>query len=175
MLRFTLGFGWASANETSDDINGELTLSGVGGSFSFDIGGAVTDDLVLHVRFSDLPMINPTVSFNGDEVGNVRNSSLTAVMFGPAITYYFMPVNIYLALALGFSWLTLDIDTLDPRSSDFGFGSNFDVGKEWWVSDNWGLGIAARFWYTHVGDSDSDTEAAFNMAGFGILFSATYN
>jgi hypothetical protein len=175
MLRFTLGLGWSSAKAMSDSLSGDITFSGFSGGFSFDLGGTLTENLVLHVRFSDMPMVNPDVYLNGERAGEVQNASLTAVMFGPALTYYFMPANIYLTLALGLSWLTADTDQSDARSSDIGFGSNFDVGKEWWVSDNWGLGLAARFWYTHVNDSESSGDSTFNMLGFSLLFSATYN
>jgi hypothetical protein len=182
MLRFTTGLGWSSAWWAREEgASDEVSFGGFSGSFSFDIGGALTENLILHARFADLPMFDPTVYVNGDKVLEIEDASLTGVVFGPALTYYFMPANIYLTLALGISALVLDTERMEARGSDVGFGSNLDIGKEWWVSDNWGLGIAARFWFTSVSDTvDNDMDdvvedVTYNMSGFAVLFSATYN
>lgn len=47
------------------------------------------------------------------------------------------------------------------------------VGKEWWVSDNWGLGVAANFMVGSMKDKDYDTR--WTGLSTSILFSATYN
>ena len=120
-------------------------------------------------------MTNPNVSLHGDDVSEIDDASLTGIMFGPALTYYFMPANIYLTLALGMSWLTEDTNQADARDTDVGFGSNLDIGKEWWVSDNWGLGIAARFWFTHLTDTVGGDDFTYDLLGFAVFFSATYN
>jgi hypothetical protein len=89
-----------------------------------------------------------------------------------------MPINLYLTAAVGPGWLTLRVDGDDEtRGTDTGFGFDFDIGKEWWVSDNWGLGLAGRF--SLVGGTtksdNTDIESDFGMAAFSLAFSATYN
>jgi hypothetical protein len=88
-----------------------------------------------------------------------------------------MPINLYLTAALGAGWLTVNIDGEDEsRSTDVGMGFDFDVGKEWWVSDNWGLGLAGRFSLVAgtTSNEGTDVETDFAMAAFALLFSATY-
>ena len=179
MLRLALGFGWGGVTASAENSSDDVTLSGFSASFSFDIGGAIVENLVLHARISDLSIVNPTLYMNGEKVGESEDASLTGVFFGPALTYYIMPANLYLTLGLGMSWLTFDTDVRSSRDrtrdSDLGFGLNFDIGKEWWVSDNWGLGVAARFWYTHLTDTVSEVDAKYDLLGFAVFFSATYN
>lgn len=176
MLRFTIGGGGAGAG--LDTSGSTLELSGGGVAFSLDIGGSPTDNLVIHVRISDFVMIEPNVTIEGvpGSAGEL-NGSFGSNFFGVGLTYYFMPVNLYLTAALGAGWLTINIDGEDEnRSTDAGIGFDFDVGKEWWVSDNWGLGIAGRFSMVSgtTTEDNTGTETDFAMAAFALLFSATY-
>jgi hypothetical protein len=177
MLRLTLGGGGAGAGLDTPGITVEY--SGGGGAFSLDIGGSPTDNLVIHVRISDFVMIDPTVTTDaGPLSGSMEgDGSFGSNFFGVGLTYYFMPVNLYLTAALGAGWLTTREDGQDESSStDVGVGFDFDVGKEWWVSDNWGLGIAGRFSLVSGTTTieNTDVEADFAMAAFALLFSATY-
>lgn len=171
MLRFTLGVGYTSATEAvvlSDGSKGDLELSGVAGFFTVDLGGSFVDNLVLHARISDFANVAPSVSLGGVE-GNANDASLLFYVFGAAATYYFMPLNAYATFALGPAYGQFDSGNGDTGSTDIGVGLNFDVGGEAWVSENWGLGPAVRFFYASVPDSDT-----LSTWGIGILFSATY-
>lgn len=174
MLRFTAGLGYGAALASGDD---DYTFGGVSGGFSFDIGGAVNENLVLHARFSDMPLIDPIVYLDGDQTAREIDDAIgTGMLFGPALSYYFMPANVYLTVAIGLSWLARASERTGVDDSDAGFGTNLDIGKEWWVSTNWGLGIAARFWYSHTSEENVERQdVKYDMLGFGILFSATYN
>ena len=46
------------------------------------------------------------------------------------------------------------------------------VGKEWWVSANWALGVAIQGEFTYAEDEDSNL--IFRHGGAKVLFSATY-
>lgn len=175
MLRLALGFGYASTLADATGDEGDVTISGAAGSFSFDIGGAIAENLVLHFRFADLVQLDPKVSVEGDD--RQFEWSFGGFMLGPALSYYIMPANVYLTLALGLSWLSANRDRSNPdlNNSDTGFATNLDVGKEWWVSDNWGLGLSARFWWTHATDDAATFDMTYNMLGATVQFSATYN
>jgi hypothetical protein len=174
MLRFSIGLGYGSGSE-SQPILGDLTLSGGAGFFSFDIGGALAENLVLHGRLSDMVVVNPKVSVNGEELGTADDASLTFYLIGAGLTYYLMPANVYFTGVVGIAKAKADNGTTTAETSDAGFGLEGDIGKEWWVSDNWGLGIAGRFTFASVpddlGGGDSTT---LHGLGFGVLFSATY-
>jgi hypothetical protein len=176
MLRLALGFGGASMKEKlSTSVAGVTSdqISGVSGSFSVDVGGAVSDELVIHARLADFVIVNPTVKVAG-MTSTAKDTTFGALLFGPAVSYYIMPANVYLTGAIGLSWLRYTNQNGDSAATDIGPGINVDIGKEWWVSDNWGLGVAARFWYTHVSGKDASIDYKDDFIGAGVLFSATY-
>ena len=51
------------------------------------------------------------------------------------------------------------------------------VGKEWWVSNNWGLGVAGQLNYTVAPDMQEGTKEEFDLktTSIGIHFTATFN
>jgi hypothetical protein len=187
MLRMALTLGASRTTESlvSETLGStEFVYSGFSVAFSFDLGAAPIDDLVIHGRFAGFVNPSPTLSQDGDELGELNGLSLSADLFGVGVSYYFMPINVYVTGVVGPSWLSLSADDDDADeeiSTDLGIGFNFDIGKEWWVSDNWGLGVAGRLWLT-VLEHDSDlamTGAAvsavdYTFIGYGVSFSATY-
>ncbi len=177
MLRLTLGFGGdhltgktdGAAFELYGSTGHSLEISSGAGHFSLDIGASPIDNLVIHARLAANATgeINP--SLDGRNIGKRKDSSVALTLFGPALTYYFMPVDLYLTAAIGLSSISFT-DGKNARDTHSGLGLNFDLGKEFWVGDDWGLGPAVRFWYTHV----SDSGVRYNSFDWAILFSATY-
>lgn len=181
MFRAALGAGYASGTWDAVAIDtfgntGELNLAGAAGFFSVDVGGSIAGSLVLHARLSDVSVVSPTVSVDGTEMGDLsKNASLTFYLFGPAATYYVMPANVYFTLALGLGEAAVDTGAGDSGASGEGFGLEVDVGKEWWVGDNWGVGAAARFSFASLPyDLADGSSTHLGGLGFGVLFSATY-
>jgi hypothetical protein len=179
MLRMVMAFGASNMSESFETPSlgdNSFEYSGFSLGLSLDLGASPIDDLVIHARFADLVNPSPSISMNGDDLGEAEDLSVIASMFGVGVTYYFMPINFYLTGAIGPSWISISDRTTDERqSSDLGFGLNVDIGKEWWVSDNWGLGAAGRFWLTTLEhQSDSSVPIDYTLLGFGVAFSATY-
>ena len=174
MLRLTLGLGYGSSTEEIPTL-GDIELSGASGFFSLDLGGALVDNLVLHGRLSDMVVASPTLSINGSEEFETGDDvSLTFYLLGAGLTYYLMPANVYFTGVVGIAKASADNGSTES-STKAGFGLEGDIGKEWWVSDNWGIGLAGRITFASVPDevvtNDSTTLQAL---GFGVLFSATY-
>ena len=170
-LRVAPGFGW---NNTEVEAGGTtLKVSGVSGLFNFAIGGAVTQDLILHLDVSGVNTSDPKVKDNGADVSSDYSSAATS-MVGLGITYYF-PSNYYLTGAAGMAKSSKKYKG-SKIETDRGYGANVMVGKEWWVSDNWGLGLAGQFLYTNCPEKSSvPGKPDVESATFGVLFSATYN
>jgi hypothetical protein len=170
-FRAAPGFGW---NTTSSEPGGKKTeLSGVSGLFNLAIGGAVAQDLILHLDLSGVSTSDPKVKINGTEqVSNVSSSTTTLAAIG--LTYYF-PSNMYVTGAAGIAKSKAKAGGIEG-STDDGYGVNAMVGKEWWVSDNWGIGVAGQFLYTNCPDRDiNGFSSDVKSTSFGVLFSATYN
>jgi hypothetical protein len=97
---------------------------------------------------------------------------------GPGIAYYLEPANLYFSGTLAFSQVSQSTDSSssDDNSTsltDMGLGMALTVGKEWWVSQNWGLGVAALFHVASMKVKYVDTRMSATALSF--LFSATYN
>lgn len=188
LLRLAIGFGYGRGTEDGEflvvdpllgvtTMSGELEFSGLGMLFNVDLGGSIAENLVLLGRYSGLGIFSPKVSLGGDELQTTSDTRLAFYLFGIGLTYYLMPANVYVTGAIGpaIALLTVqDADTEDS-ASDFGWAFNVDLGKEWWVGDNWGLGIAARFAYHSVpAQTVTGSDATLTGLGAGALFSATY-
>ncbi len=96
------------------------------------------------------------------------------------LTYYFMPVNIYIGadLRLMGGYLAVHpLYNLPSQSYTNGRGISINVGKEWYTGREFSLGVALsyeRATFTAKSSLD-DTLSVANSTNYGILFSATYN
>jgi hypothetical protein len=99
---------------------------------------------------------------------------VTLVGVGPNLTYYFMPVNMYASATAAFTRINLTTGNFTGDSA-WGLGTRLSLGKEWWVSDHWGLGLAGHFSYSANKSDTTDTAQMINTWGVGLSFSATYN
>jgi hypothetical protein len=169
MLRLTLGLGGAIARQNSDFA--EVEYRGLSGAFSVDLGGTIADDLVLHARVASMSLIEPEYSIDGDDQGGADDLSANTFLLGPAATYYFMPANVYVTAAVGLSQVRWQFRESDSEWGDLGVAFNLDAGKEWWVHEQWGLGVAGRLWFTGIAADENDE--SLSLAGFALLFSAT--
>jgi hypothetical protein len=174
MARATIGLGGASVKTTTTSSNAPVSdFSGAVLGLSLDVGGAPTENLVLHGRLADMTVLSPRARIQGVNQPDPNQSSADVLLLAPAITYYVMPINIYATGAVGFSWLFERYRDIlgDDHSyrTKAGVGLNIDLGKEWWVNEQWGFGAAGRFWYTLITADNRDT-----VTGFALLFSATY-
>jgi hypothetical protein len=164
MLRLAAGLGGVVAD---DDVN-DVTLSGGSGIFSLDVGGSVAPDLALHGRLSLNSMFEPSVSQGGDNLGDLQDTSLTFSLLGIGLTYY-LPSNLYLTGVLGVSRasFTFQGDEYDALN---GVGFIGDLGYEWPIGGDWGLGVAGRLELDTVrGDGER-----LSMGSLGVLLSLTY-
>ncbi|MEY4549840.1 MAG: hypothetical protein RL685_6035 [Pseudomonadota bacterium] len=164
LLRFTAGAGGAAAD---DDLN-DVTLSGGSGSFSVDLGGSIAPSLALHGRLALNSMFEPSVSESGAYTGDLDDTSLTFVLVGMGATYY-LPTNLYLTGVVGLSRASFQLygDEYDALN---GVGVMGDVGYEWPIGGDWGLGVAGRAEFHSVrGDGEQ-----LSTAGLSVLLTLTH-
>lgn len=169
-LRLAPGFGFVSGKEEVG--NNSLQMSASGGLFNFGVGGAITENLILHFDASSVSVEDPTVKINGKEYSS-SNTTASSTLLGVGLTYYF-PSNSYLTVAVGQAVSKVKVNG-DEYSTEKGYGVNVMLGQEWWVSDNWGLGIAGQFLYTSCPDNVGTVKPDFNTTSYGVMLSATYN
>lgn len=171
-LRLDVGPGYFGTSSPS------RSAKGVGFGVGLAIGGAVTEDLIIAAESWAIGAVNPTQTSNG--VTQTWSDSAALISgFGLNITHYFMPANVYLSLTPGISALALEgkvgLPEFQVLTSSLGFGLRFAVGKEWWVSDHWGLGMALEFDFSTNRVTSLGFTETWTSFGGGIVFSATYN
>lgn len=153
---------------TADDEFNDSTLSGSAGMFSFDLGGSISPGLALHGRLSGNTMFEPSVAHDGQFAGELDDTSLNFTLLGVGLTYYF-PNNVYLTGVAGLSRAAFEFygDEYDTLN---GVGFNGDIGYEWAIGRDLGLGIAGRLELHSV----QDEAGAISTGALGVLLSMTY-
>lgn len=145
-----------------------------GSGFVFSIGGCPKENLALHADF----VASTPWATNSEPYRHIFG----AFGLGLGVTHYFMPDNFFITGSLGISSLAMIVIEESPVVGDrehdkrtiHGSGPLFSVmlGKEWWVSDNWGLGVALRGQYGLAFMPDT----LLGHHGHAlVMFTATYN
>jgi hypothetical protein len=167
-LRLDGGLGYL---RSSSMLNGEdASLTGLALSFGISLGGHVREDLSVfgHASISAAPA--PTASLGTSSGGT--DSSLELVSIGPGVNYYFMPSNVYVSAVVALTGL-FAIAKNKSGSSEVGLGVRVAVGKEWWVGDRWGIGVAGQF--SFGSNQDQGSAAHWKTISPTLAFSATFD
>jgi len=172
-LRLTTGAGGIVSREKAERT--EVSFSGPGGMTSLGIGLALRENLMVNADLFGSVVRNPEMKIDGEKIGK-SSVELQSTGLGVGLTYYIMPVNLYLSGSVGIASQSAKVNQFKYETKE-GYGLNFLFGKEWWVGGSWGLGVAAQFFFNSVPDKNLLTgkEYRFKTTGIGILFSATYN
>ena len=154
-----------------------VTFSGTGAQFDFKIGGAVIENLILHATVTSNALTGPNVSSGGISEKTSNDISIGEAMLGAGLTYYVMPSNFFLSGSLGLgNFSVIESNNANSFSTNKGFSMQLKIGKEWWVSKRWGLGIAATYGKTKLTNSPGGgINELMNSNNLGILFNATFN
>ena len=174
-LRLSTGIGYSRA-EISDNT-GQLEVKGGATDVNIAIGGMVGPNFALHGTIWGWSMSDPdgelTISGGGSGSGTI-NGTLTMGALGVGGTYYFMPSNFYMSYSLGMGSLNGDGE-IDGKTKP-GVALDATLGKEWWVGDQWGLGLAGGVTYfSSKDDTIIGIDENWSGPSFGLRFSATFN
>jgi hypothetical protein len=171
-LRLHLGAGETHFSGAYGNGN-TVTASGGSGSFGVAIGGAVAPNFIVFGTVFGVGF-SPSVKIGGVDAG-LNNSSAALAGIGVGAAYYFEPANLYLSGALALTSAEIDDANSNPiyQTRD-GIGVQLMVGKEWWISQDWGIGLAGEFIGASMKDK-GDSSVTWSADTFSILFSATYN
>jgi len=169
-LRLSGGGGYG---KTSSEPGGDkVELSGGTGDLNLAIGGMVAPNLALHGTILSWVASDPDVEVRSLGSGSI-NGDLSVAGLAGGMTYYFMPANIYVSGSVGVGSVSLDLDAGPSGETDPGVLGDVTLGKEWWVGNSWGLGLAAGFGFHSV--PDKNTDERWTGTSFSLRFSATLN
>lgn len=174
-----LGLNWTGL--TGQGVAHQVTYNGAGGSISAAFGYSITQHLILYGEFFDTGALYADVKVDGSSV-QIGQSNLGTDISGVGLgaAYYFGP-NVFAAATL----LDSSIDVTAQSGSTLleskdGLGLELLFGKEWWASDNWGLGFCGQVIFASMKGKDSDlvlneVPSTWHATSLSLLFSATYN
>lgn len=171
-LYLNLGVAIAYGHNTIGDVPGRVEANGTGIAFSAALGGAITKNVILCVRATLTEMETRFV----DTVRgyDVDGASAEGSLLGGGVVYYFDDSNVFLGGTIGLTSFDVRDGFGSFSDSRARFGGALEVGKEWWVSPNWGLGGALRGSYGSAKEL-SIANAVWTNLGVGLFLSATYN
>lgn len=130
-----------------------------GSNFGFAIGGTLTQGLALAGLL--------------DFMGDGSDEGIFVGQFGIALSYYFLPLNLFAGGSIGRasgSYQDLTTDDVDEREveTEFAFAYGLHFGYEYLFENSaWGLGPSLRSWYV---DFDGGSFVAT-----GLVLSATHH
>lgn len=171
-LSLSAGPGYSSTKDEAEPL-GTFTISGMAVAFDVRIGGTIADNLVLSGDIISWSIQDPKVEREGGGSGTF-DGMFMHITYGAGLTYYFMPSNIFLSGGLGAGYFSFSRGG-DSFRTDPGLSFHVKAGKEWWVSADWGLGVAASFGWGSVKNTvDSQTET---LSGYSVnvQFNATFH
>jgi len=157
-----------------------MEFGGGGFQFDFKIGGVIseTQNLILSFDLISRAISSPTITIDGNAASTTSTVMASDGMYGVGITKYFMPSNTFLNATVGITKFTLQINNTSSTSQS-GLGLQIRAGKEWWVSSDWGLGVAAGFAYLSAHDQSDPNYPAYSATisttKLFVVFNATYN
>ena len=118
----------------------DYMISGMTSSLGLAIGIAAANNLVVFSELYAEHVFSPASNYN-------TATALDLYGFGPGLKYYFTPANLFLSSSLLFSLFHMGGD---DGWSHWGVGGRFSMGKDWWVSPSWSLGLAGEVMWGHM-------------------------
>ncbi|MEM9189445.1 MAG: tetratricopeptide repeat protein [Myxococcota bacterium] len=154
-----------------DDV--ELRATGLGTNLKLMVGWAFLENLILQLEVFGGTMVAGTVELTGNEIDSDSvEYSATTIALGA--TYYFMPLNLYISGSFGIAFANIEGQVGDPEASP-GFGMALLIGKEWWIGEDWGFGVAVGYDLFLTGESIADEDSLLIGQSVGLYASLTYN
>ena len=164
----------------------KVEAHGGGASVDFRFGYALTPNFVLSLDLTGTATVNkPDTTLNGATLRSNTDYHFASASAGAGLTWYF-DNDLFLGLTVGSGQATFHYNNTDINS-DNGFAAQARMGKEWWLGDDWGLGVVGGVDYVsagsnmrlHVIDSSGSVYTAYldhvDTRTFFVGFTATFN
>lgn len=168
-MNFKAGLGYMDLQSDKTDYSYVDLKSPLSQSLAFKLGGAVNPHLAI-VGTMSLSVATGEVKTRNVYYSDKSDAMLLSLILGPGIVFY--PVqggvmdNFFIGATFGLGICGIDLDGAylswdgeDGRTSSntaTGFGVSLEIGKEWWVGDNWSLGVDLVYTYVSGDDVDYD-------------------
>jgi TolB-like protein len=170
-LRFQAGGGGLRSSAGSTATTADRTFSGTAGTFGLAVGWAVVDNLVVLGEAFAVVDSKPTYTSGSQSVTADVSHSLNG--YGLGVAYYLSPLNAYGELMVGTASTSLTAANA-TYTTDNGAIFRLGIGKEWWVTSEWGIGAGLNAMLGSMKAKGTDS-ATWRSTAFNVVLSATYN
>jgi hypothetical protein len=181
-LRLAMGFGGYNEMVRQAGQDQMTHVTGIANAHEWLIGGAVRPGLIFGggVFASNLLASDRSVSGATPPAG-VADGQVTFSLVGPFFDYYFDPAKgLHVEAAVGIAnlrGLNVVTNTFDRDAITVGGGAVIGLGYEWWVSDQWSMGVLGRMAMAWTTGKDNNGVRWYHTVGASpsVLFTATFN
>jgi len=175
-LSLCLGGSYLTMTDNMTNSNYQkLEMKGNGTTMDIKIGGSIRPNFILHGDIISSASYSGDIYVDSRKVGKMENSdTFGSAMLGGGFTYYFMPQNTFVCATVGTGNFNI-ITQNDSYTSDKGFAFMAKLGKEWWVSTNWGLGMSAGYQYITTTTKSGGVTEDISGSAITLMFNATFN
>ena len=173
-FRFSIGPGTAVP---AADLGGTVErVEMSGGTIELDLaaGWTVRENLALHATVFGWSLANPHFERSLPGTSGVFDGSVTLSTYGIGATWFAMPINAHVTGSVGVGRVTFefpDLGVADQTKPGVAFTAG--VGKEWWMSDIFGLGMSGYFTWFSAEDSTVPTD--WSGPAYGLRACLTLN
>ncbi|MBX3128238.1 MAG: hypothetical protein KF718_16055 [Polyangiaceae bacterium] len=147
-LQFGLGLGSMSTSATIDPAPSnppDVSITGMGVAGQFLLGGTPAPGFVIGGGSMGFSAPRAKLKEDGQEVA-LDDETFNLSMLGLFVDYYFDPTQgFHLQALIGFAQLSSDDSDADENPT--GVGLSLGLGYEWWVGEQWGLGVLGKLMY----------------------------
>ena len=169
-LQLDAGLGYLSTTASSDAGGGELTFSGLSTPFALLLGGTVGPVVIGGGFFADHAP-SPSAKIEGSDL-DLGDVSLTLFGVGLFADYYVDPHGgLHIQPFLGFGALEASRDGASGGSDPTGPVLAIGVGYDFWVADEWSIGVMGRFAYAPL----KLDEVNYNTIAPAVLATFTFH
>jgi hypothetical protein len=159
------------ANAIRDLAAAPTEVTGLDGSITLDLGGALRENLIAYGRVGGFALNHAS----GSDSANAGSAFFA--LAGAGARYHFLPFDWYASgtLALVLMSVTNDIGKAD--NAEPGFGVQLETGKQWPAgsgADDVSIGLGLRASYVRC-SSSGDVDEPWIGKALSLVFSTSYN
>lgn len=171
MLRYTVGGSYARTGQSFDTVGKpKYHISGAAVDMSLAAGVALSNNFAVHGTAMYWQAFKPkaTGEFAGLSAStSVDDSTLRSFGLGGGITAWFAN-NMYFSTSVAATMLRSEVADY-KGDTNWGIGGEVLLGKEWWVANGFGVGVAAAGTWHFIADGKDDRNPLVGFTAGGRL------
>ncbi|NMB76887.1 MAG: hypothetical protein GYA21_17375 [Myxococcales bacterium] len=169
-LRMCAGAGFARSSTQGTVVDKENYVLGGGTAAAASIGYFIAPNVAVHGDLFGITLIEPQNYLNNERQRDLAGQ-YTLGALGAGITWFFSPNDWFVSAAAGMGVIRAKLGDFETETRA-GFAGSVLAGKQWWVANDWSLGVAAQVMYNTVPVRDDNLQHTFAAS---VLFIAAYD